>query len=82
METDMAVQRGTNHAWLNITKTRQYVLQDAARILVDGKPLEKYNGRMPGVEASQHYHDLSTPDPAQLIHIHQQTNSKVSHISF
>lgn len=53
---DTSVQRGTNHAWRNTSKTEWarmlYVLQEAAPVLVNGKPLGEDYGGMPGVKPS------------------------------
>lgn len=54
---DTAVQRGTNHAWRNTSKTEWarmlYVLQEAAPISINGKPLDEDYGDMPGVKPSK-----------------------------
>lgn len=55
---DVSVQRGTNHAWRNTSKTQWarmlYVLQEAAPIFVNGEPLEEDYGGMPGVKPSKY----------------------------
>jgi quercetin dioxygenase-like cupin family protein len=55
---DVCIQRGTNHAWRNISSTEWarmlYVLQEAAPLLVDGKELEEDYGGIPGVKPSKH----------------------------
>jgi quercetin dioxygenase-like cupin family protein len=55
---DIAVQRGTNHAWRNPSKTTWarmlYVLQEAKPIQVNGKDLEEdYGGGMDDVRPSK-----------------------------
>ncbi|KAL2784514.1 hypothetical protein BJX66DRAFT_348233 [Aspergillus keveii] len=55
---DIAVQRGTNHAWRNPSKTTWarmlYVLQEAKPIQVDGRDLEEdYGGGMDDVKPSK-----------------------------
>ncbi|GES65091.1 cupin domain protein [Aspergillus terreus] len=55
---DIAVQRGTNHAWKNPSKTTWarmlYVLQEANPIRVNGKELEEdYGGGMDDVKPSK-----------------------------
>lgn len=55
---DIAVQRGTNHAWRNPSSTTWarmlYVLQEAKPIQVGGKPLEEdYGGGMDDVKPSK-----------------------------
>ncbi|KAF2158254.1 hypothetical protein K461DRAFT_326235 [Myriangium duriaei CBS 260.36] len=53
---DVAIQRGTNHAWRNASKTEWarmlYVLQDAEPIAVGSKVLGEDYGGIPGVRAS------------------------------
>lgn len=59
---DVCVQRGTNHAWRNVSKdpkTREatlgrmlYVLQLCEPIEIAGNKLEEDRGDMPGVRAS------------------------------
>ena len=54
---DVAVQRGTNHEWVNTSKTTWarmlYVLQESASVMIGGKVLEEdYGGNMPGVPRS------------------------------
>ena len=50
---DVAVQRGTNHAWRNTSHTKwarmMYVLQEALPVQVGGKALGEDYGTMPGV---------------------------------
>jgi quercetin dioxygenase-like cupin family protein len=54
---DMAVQRGTNHAWRNMSETKWarmlYVLQEARPIVVEGRELEEDYGGIPGVRPSK-----------------------------
>jgi quercetin dioxygenase-like cupin family protein len=55
---DIAVQRGTNHAWRNPSKTTWarmlYVLQEAKPIQVNGRDLEEdYGGGMDDVKPSK-----------------------------
>lgn len=55
---DIAVQRGTNHAWRNASQTTWarmlYVLQEAQPIKVEGKDLEEdYGGGMDDVKPSK-----------------------------
>ncbi|KIW30687.1 uncharacterized protein PV07_06406 [Cladophialophora immunda] len=49
---DVCVQRGTNHAWRNPSKTDWtrvvYILQDSQPVEVQGKPLKEYLGRSEG----------------------------------
>ncbi|KAI1616156.1 hypothetical protein EDD36DRAFT_484005 [Exophiala viscosa] len=53
---DTAIQRGTNHAWRNASKTNWarmlYVLQEAQPLEVGGKKLEEDYGGIPGVRPS------------------------------
>ncbi|KAI4750927.1 hypothetical protein E4T44_14899 [Aureobasidium sp. EXF-8845] len=53
---DVAVQRGTNHAWRNTSKTEwarmMYVLQPSLPISINGKPLDEDLGDMEGVPDS------------------------------
>jgi quercetin dioxygenase-like cupin family protein len=53
---DVAIQRGTSHAWRNASQTNSarmlYVLQEAAPLKVGGKQLEEEYGGMPGVRPS------------------------------
>jgi quercetin dioxygenase-like cupin family protein len=53
---DVAVQRGTNHAWRNTSKTEwarmMYVLQPSLPIAINGKPLDEDLGDMEGVPNS------------------------------
>ncbi|TIA76304.1 hypothetical protein D6C83_00110 [Aureobasidium pullulans] len=53
---DVAVQRGTNHAWRNTSDTEwarmMYVLQPSLPISINGKPLDEDLGHMTGVPAS------------------------------
>lgn len=53
---DVAIQRGTNHAWRNASKTNWarmlYVLQEAQPIEIGGKKLEEDYGGIPGVRPS------------------------------
>jgi quercetin dioxygenase-like cupin family protein len=53
---DVAVQRGTNHAWRNTSKTEwarmMYVLQPSLPISINGKPLDEDLGDMEGVPNS------------------------------
>jgi len=55
---DVAIQRGTNHAWRNTSKVEWarmlYVLQEAAPLTVGGKELEEDYGGIPGVKPSKH----------------------------
>ncbi|CRL18875.1 Cupin, RmlC-type [Penicillium camemberti] len=55
---DIAVQRGTNHAWKNPSATAWarmlYVLQEAKPLEINGKPLEEdYGGGMDDVKPSK-----------------------------
>lgn len=55
---DVAVQRGTNHAWRNVTPDGKwarmlYVLQEAEPIVIAGKPLDEDYGGIPGVKPSK-----------------------------
>ncbi|TVY85353.1 hypothetical protein LSUE1_G000278 [Lachnellula suecica] len=54
---DIAIQRGTNHAWKNASKTQSarmlYVLQEAAPLEIGGKSLEEDYGGIPGVKPSK-----------------------------
>ncbi|KAF1352587.1 hypothetical protein BDV97DRAFT_312434 [Delphinella strobiligena] len=53
---DVCIQRGTNHAWRNTSKTEwarmMYVLQPSLPVQIDGKPLEEELGHMDGVRKS------------------------------
>lgn len=53
---DMSIQRGTNHAWRNTSKTNWarmlYVLLPAVPLEVGGKKLEALTHTIPGVRAS------------------------------
>lgn len=54
---DVAIQRGTNHAWRNPSETdwarMMYVLQESKEVQIDGKPLgEDYGVGMEGVPPS------------------------------
>ncbi|KAG9549831.1 hypothetical protein KCU86_g16833, partial [Aureobasidium melanogenum] len=53
---DVAVQRGTNHAWRNTSDTKwarmMYVLQPSLPIKINGKPLDEDLGPMEGVRSS------------------------------
>ncbi|GAM86958.1 hypothetical protein ANO11243_049790 [Dothideomycetidae sp. 11243] len=53
---DIAIQRGTNHAWRNASKTEWarmlYVLQEAEPIRIGGKALDEDYGGIPGVRPS------------------------------
>ena len=53
---DVAVQRGTNHAWRNTSDTKwarmMYVLQPSLPIEINGKPLDEDLGSMEGVRSS------------------------------
>lgn len=54
---DISIQRGTNHAWVNASKTKwvrmMYVLQESEPFTVGGKTLgEDYGEGMTGVRAS------------------------------
>ncbi|KAF2234239.1 hypothetical protein EV356DRAFT_576911 [Viridothelium virens] len=55
---DIAIQRGTMHAWRNVTPDggwgrMLYVLQEAKPVLIDGKALQEDYGGIPGVRASK-----------------------------
>lgn len=54
---DVAVQRGTNHAWKNNSSTAWarmlYVLHEADPISIDGKELDEDYGGIPGVKPSR-----------------------------
>lgn len=55
---DVAVQRGTNHAWRNVTPDGKwarmiYVLIEAEPLVVAGQPLDEDYGGIPGVKASR-----------------------------
>jgi len=54
---DVAIQRGTNHAWRNTSQTEWarmlYVLQEAAPLRVNGKALEEDYGGISGVKPSK-----------------------------
>lgn len=49
---DVCIQRGTNHAWRNPSKTEwtrvAYVLQDSQPVEVRAEPLKEYLGRSEG----------------------------------
>lgn len=49
---DVCIQRGTNHAWKNPSKTDWtrvvYILQDSQSVEVNGEPLKEYLGRSEG----------------------------------
>ena len=53
MRGDVAIQRGTNHAWQNNSKTTwarmMYVLQESKPIELQGRALGEDYGTMPGV---------------------------------
>lgn len=53
---DVAVQRGTNHAWRNTSEKdwarMMYVLQPSLPITINGKPLDEELGHMEGVRSS------------------------------
>ena len=54
---DIAIQRGTNHAWRNVTPgdgwaRMLYVLQEAKPIIVEGERLEEDYGSMGGIRPS------------------------------
>jgi quercetin dioxygenase-like cupin family protein len=53
---DVAIQRGTMHAWRNVSSTSwgrmMYVLQECRPVQVNGKVLEEDYGTMKGVPAS------------------------------
>jgi quercetin dioxygenase-like cupin family protein len=53
---DVAVQRGTNHAWRNTSDTKwarmMYVLQPSLPLEINGKPLGEDLGPMRGVRGS------------------------------
>lgn len=55
---DIAVQRGTNHAWRNASQTNWarmlYVLQESEPIMIGGKALDEDYGGIPGVRPSKH----------------------------
>lgn len=55
---DVAIQRGTNHAWRNASGTAWarmlYVLQEARPLKIGGKELEEDYGGIPGVRPSKH----------------------------
>ena len=55
---DVAIQRGTNHAWRNTSSTEWgrmlYVLQESKPLVVAGKALGEDYGNMEGVRASGH----------------------------
>lgn len=54
---DVAIQRGTNHAWRNNSDTvwarMLYVLQEAEPLEVAGQKLEEDYGGIPGVRSSK-----------------------------
>jgi len=54
---DVAIQRGTNHAWRNVSQTNAarmlYVLQEAAPVEIGGRKLEEEYGGIPGVRPSK-----------------------------
>lgn len=53
---DVAIQRGTNHAWRNTSNENwarmMYVLQPSLPVTINGKPLGEDLGHMEGVRAS------------------------------
>ena len=53
---DVAIQRGTNHAWRNTSDKNwarmMYVLQPSLPIQINGKPLDEDLGNMRGVRSS------------------------------
>lgn len=53
---DIAIQRGTNHAWRNPSSTKSsrmlYVLQESKPLEIEGKRLGEDYGDMPGVRPS------------------------------
>lgn len=53
---DVAVQRGTNHAWKNMSDSNwarmMYVLQPSLPIEINGKQLNEELGHMEGVRSS------------------------------
>lgn len=53
---DVCIQRGTNHAWRNSSKTTwarmMYVLQPSVPIEINGKSLDEDLGHMKGVRGS------------------------------
>lgn len=57
---DIAVQRGTNHAWRNNSQTRWarmlYVLHEAEPIRINGEELDEDYGGIPGVRPSKNTH--------------------------
>ncbi|KAI9708378.1 MAG: hypothetical protein M1820_004082 [Bogoriella megaspora] len=55
---DIAIQRGTNHAWRNVTPNggwarMLYVLQEAKPVLIDGRELGEDYGGISGVKPSK-----------------------------
>jgi quercetin dioxygenase-like cupin family protein len=54
---DVAIQRGTNHAWRNMNPDKwarmMYILMEAKPVSIDGKALEEDYGGMKGVRASK-----------------------------
>ena len=54
---DVAIQRGTMHAWRNVSETKwarmMYVLQESEAVKVDGRELGEDYGDMEGVRASK-----------------------------
>lgn len=54
---DVAIQRGTNHAWRNASATKWarmlYVLQEAKPITIGGRKLDEDYGGIPGVKPSK-----------------------------
>lgn len=54
---DVAVQRGTNHAWRNVSTSSWarmlYVLQEAEHVDIGGKKLDEDYGGIPGVRPSR-----------------------------
>jgi quercetin dioxygenase-like cupin family protein len=59
---DIAVQRGTNHAWRNNSSKdwarMLYVLHEAEPICIEGKELDEDYGGIPGVKPSKDTHVL------------------------
>jgi quercetin dioxygenase-like cupin family protein len=55
---DLAIQRGTMHAWKNTSQTEWgrmlYVLQESKPVVIDGKELTEDYGDMEGVRPSGH----------------------------
>lgn len=54
---DVAIQRGTNHAWRNASPTNWarmlYVLQESEPVMIGSKPLDEDYGGIPGVRPSK-----------------------------